>query len=177
MSGATPSPASCGSSSCPTCPTTPTIPGGFELEHLRPQDDTLEAIREELSQRRLVGTRVIVEPPLYQGVRIGGRVRAWRTANVEVVEREANAALYRYLHPIVGGPAGTGWPFGRPLTTGEIHAVLGRVSGVDLVDDVSIFGVDLATNQLAAQPSNRLEIPPEALLFSTQHQIRAVAGQ
>ena len=29
------------------------------------------------------------------------------------------------------------------------------VSGVDLVDDVSIFGVDLATNQLAAQPSNR----------------------
>jgi hypothetical protein len=96
---------------------------------------------------------------------------------VENVERDAHAALYRYLHPIVGGPAGTGWPFGRPLTTGEIHAVLGTVRGVDLVDDVLLFGVDLATNQLAAQPSTRLEIPPEALFFSTQHQIRVVAGQ
>ena len=161
----------------PHVPDDPTVPGGFELEHLRPQDDTLETIRDELAERRLVGTRVIVEPPLYQGVRIGGRLRAWRTANVEDVERDAHAALYRYLHPIVGGPAGSGWPFGRPLTTGEIHAVLGAVRGVDLVDDVSIFGVDLATNQLAAQPSTRLEIPAEALFFSTQHQIRVVAGQ
>jgi predicted phage baseplate assembly protein len=161
----------------PHVPSDPNVAGGFELEHLRPTEETLEVIRTELSKRRLVGTRVIIEPPLYQGVTIVARVRAWRTANVAEVEARANACVYRYLHPVVGGPNGDGWPFGRPLATGEIHAVLGSLVGVDLVEDVLLFGVDPATNQRAAQPSARLELPPDGLFFSVQHQVRVVAGQ
>jgi predicted phage baseplate assembly protein len=150
-------------------------PGGFALEQLRPRDETLAAVQQNLEQRRLVGTRVLVEPPLYQGATVLARVRAWRTAELQAVQRNATAAVYRYVHPVFGGPYGDGWPFGRPLTAGEIHAVLAGVPGVDFVEDVLLFGVDLATNQRAAQPSNRLELSRGALFYSVGHQVRVEA--
>ena len=116
--------------------------------------------------------RVIVEPPLYQGVMVVARVRAWRTARAQDVEQRALTYIYRYLHPVLGGPAGSGWPLGRPLTPGEIHAALTGMPGVDMVEDVLLFGVSTETNQTAGQPSARLELPPNALFYSSGHQVR-----
>src|SRR5205823_8720808 len=121
--------------------------------------------------------RVIVEPPLYQGVMVVARVRCWRTAKVADVERRALEYIYRYLHPVHGGPAGTGWPLGRPLTPGEIHAALTGLTGFDLVDDVLLFGVSTETHQTAGQPSARLELPPTGLFYSIGHQVRVQVSQ
>ena len=41
-----------------------------------------------------------------------------------MVEHAVARELYRYLNPYTGGPAGTGWPFGRTLRVNEIY---GRV--------------------------------------------------
>ncbi len=161
----------------PHVPDDPDVPGGFELDHLRPTEDTLEAIRRELDERRLVGTRVLVEPPLYQGVTIVARIRAARTANLGEVEQRATRCVYRYLHPVLGGPDGAGWPFGRPVASGEIHAALSTVAGIDLVEDVLLFGVDVATNQRGAQPLPRLDLPPDGLFFSVRHQVRVEAAR
>ena len=156
----------------PHVPDDPDLPGGFELDHMRPKDATLDAIRAHLDRRRLVGTRVLVEPPRYQGVTVVARVRAAHHAHVPDVERRAVASLHAFLHPVVGGPDGTGWPFGRPLASGEVHAALNRVAGVDLVEDVLLFGVDVATGQRTAQPLPRVELPVDGLFFSVGHQVR-----
>jgi predicted phage baseplate assembly protein len=138
---------------------------------LRPRDETLERIRSHLDARRCVGTQVLVEPPFYQGVTVVAQLRAQgRTATVTLRER-ALRALYGYLNPVDGGPDGTGWPFGRPIQSGEIYAVLQRVDGLDLVEDVRLFGADPRTGD-RGDSVQRIELAANALVFSYAHQVR-----
>ncbi|MFD0823819.1 putative baseplate assembly protein, partial [Micromonospora zhanjiangensis] len=87
------------------------------------------------------------------------------------LRRRAVRALYDYLDPVRGGPDGTGWPFGRPVQSGELHAVLQRVAGVDLVEEVRLFGADPTTGD-RGEAVQRLELDVSALAFSYGHQVR-----
>lgn len=138
---------------------------------LRPRQETLERIRDFLDSRRCVGTQVLVEPPFYQGVTVVAQVRARDRVATETLRRRALRALYDYLDPIGGGPDGTGWPFGRPIQSGEVHAVLQRVDGTDLVEDVRLFGADPVSG-VRGDGVQRLELGPNALVFSYGHQVR-----
>jgi len=140
---------------------------------LRPREETLERIRSFLDARRCVGARVLVEPPFYQGVTVVAQVRARprATASTADLRRRALRALYDYLDPVRGGPDGAGWPFGRPVQSGELYAVLQRVDGVDLVEDVRLFGADPTTGE-RGEAVQRLELGVNALAFSYGHQVR-----
>ncbi|MGI8768539.1 MAG: putative baseplate assembly protein, partial [Propionibacteriaceae bacterium] len=83
-----------------------------------------------LDQRRLLTTQVQVEEPFYQGLMVVAQVRAAVGMRVETVREGAVDALYDYINPLVGGPDGTGWPFGHPVDDGDIHVVLRGVPGV-----------------------------------------------
>ena len=78
---------------------------------------------------------------------------------------------FEYTNPLTGGPEGAGWPFGRPVQVGEVFAVLQRVRGVDLVEDVRLFGADPVTGRRGSETS-RLELPANSLAFSYQHMVR-----
>ncbi|GAB3805330.1 hypothetical protein GCM10027605_31120 [Micromonospora zhanjiangensis] len=140
---------------------------------LRPREETLDRIRAFLDSRRCVGARVLVEPPFYQGVTVVAQVRARPRAagSAADLRRRAVRALYDYLDPVRGGPDGTGWPFGRPVQSGELHAVLQRVDGVDLVEEVRLFGADPTTGD-RGEAVQRLELDVSALAFSYGHQVR-----
>ena len=101
--------------------------GRLRFEQLVPETETLARITRYLDERRVVGTRVIVEPPTYQGITVVASIKSRTRARRATVEDAAIQALYRYYHPITGGPEGTGWPFGRPVHVGEVYAVLQRV--------------------------------------------------
>ncbi|MEH1016916.1 putative baseplate assembly protein [Micromonospora sp. CPCC 206060] len=143
------------------------------FDALRPRQEVLDRIKAHLDARRCVGALVLVEPPFYQGVTVLARVRALPRATVSHAElrRRALRALYGYLDPVVGGPDGTGWPFGRPVQSGELHAVLQRVDGVDLVEDVRLMGADPTTGTRGAEVQ-RIELDDRALAFSYDHQVR-----
>ncbi|GAB2633274.1 putative baseplate assembly protein [Streptomyces capparidis] len=145
--------------------------GRIRFEELLPPRDTLAAIAEYLDERRPIGTRLVVEPPYYQGVTVVASVQAVRGAVLERLRSEALAALYHYVNPLTGGPANQGWPFGRPVHSGEIFAVLQRVPGVDLVEDVRLFPADPLTGQ-RGEPATRIELDRHALVFSYEHQLR-----
>jgi predicted phage baseplate assembly protein len=145
--------------------------GGLRFEQLIPDDDTLRRIAAYLDERRVIGTRVVVEPPYYQGVTVVARLTARPRADAEAVRRDALAALYRYLHPVLGGPAGTGWPFGRPVQAGDIFAVLQRVTGCELVEDVKLYPADPVEGQ-RGEATQRVDVPPHGLAHSYEHQIR-----
>ncbi|NBE84931.1 putative baseplate assembly protein [Micromonospora rubida] len=140
---------------------------------LRPRDEVLDRIRAFLDARRCVGARVLVEPPFYQGVTVVARVRARPRVSTSAAElrRRALRALYDYLDPVRGGPDGDGWPFGRPIQSGELHAVLQRVDGVDLVEEVRLFGADPTTGE-RGEAVQRIELDVNAIAFSYAHQVR-----
>ncbi|HEY2706307.1 MAG TPA: putative baseplate assembly protein [Candidatus Dormibacteraeota bacterium] len=144
--------------------------GRLRFERLIPGQATLEAIVRRLDECRLVGTRVIVEPPLYRGVTVVARLRARPRANLGRLEMAALDAVYAYLNPIGGGPEGRGWPFGRPVQMGEIFAVLQAVPGVDMIGDVRLFGADPITGH-RGPATQVLDVEPHATVFSFEHQV------
>ena len=123
----------------------------------------------------MVGVRLSVEPPSYVGIRVDARVRARPEADPAQVERDALAALYRYFHPLTGGPDGTGWPLGRPVQPGEVHGVLGRVPGLDYVEDVVLFRANPLDRSISA-PQDRIDLGDTHVVLSVEHSI-VVAGR
>jgi hypothetical protein len=132
---------------------------------------TTAAIAERLEETRLIGTDVVLEPPLYRGVTVVARLRARARTNLARVEKEALDALYGFLNPISGGPDGRGWPFGRPVQAGEIFSVLQRIRGVELVEDVRVFGANPVTGERGGQ-TQRLDLGRHDLVYSFGHQVR-----
>ncbi len=156
-------------------PAVPSERGRVRFEQLIPSEEALEAVATRLDTCRLVGTRILVQPPVYQGVTVVARLRARPRASVGKVEADVLDALYSYLNPLTGGPANEGWPFGRPLQAGEIFAILLAVPGVELVEEARIFGADPVTGARGSAVQ-RLDIDPHALVFSYEHQVRVEAG-
>jgi predicted phage baseplate assembly protein len=146
--------------------------GRLDFEQLLPREDTLERITRHLDERRLIGARVLVEPPAYQGVTIVARLRARPRFSPTRLQTAGLEALYRYFHPITGGPDGQGWPFGRPLHVGEVYSVLQGLEGTELVEEATIFPADPVTGERGA-PTQRLELSEHALIFSFEHSVLA----
>ncbi len=144
--------------------------GRLRFEQLVPAEETLQRIARRLEDSRVIGTRVLVEPPVYRGVTVVAKLRPRASANPTRLQAEALDALFHYFHPIIGGPDRTGWPFGRPVHVGEVYSVLQGLRGTELVEDARLFGADPVTGQ-RGQAVQRLVIEPHALVYSYEHQV------
>jgi predicted phage baseplate assembly protein len=98
----------------------------------------LTQVRRFLCPRRTIGTRLIVTGPSYVEVSVTAVARALANVDPARVRADALDRLYAYLHPITGGPAGRGWPFGRDVAQAEILRQLDLVTGLDHVDELAI---------------------------------------
>lgn len=95
------------------------------------------AVQRQLDSHRLLADRVTVVPPTYVGLDL--------SVSVTVTDRYAaggdrsaiETRLEAYLDPSRGFD-GTGWPFGRSLTTAELREQLLELPAVDHVDDLSV---------------------------------------
>jgi predicted phage baseplate assembly protein len=149
--------------------------GRLAFDQLVPSEETLERVTQRLDETRLLGTRVVVEPPVYRGLTIVARLRARPRTDPARLQRAALSALFGYFHPITGGPDGTGWPFGRPVMAGDVYSCLQNLRGTEIVDDVRIFGADPVTGE-RGKATDRLEVEPNALVFSYDHQVAVEGG-
>jgi hypothetical protein len=91
------------------------------------------------------------------------------------VQTMALDALYERFSPLVGGPEGTGWAFGRPVHVGEVYAVLAQLPGVELVEDARLFPADPVTGQ-RGETAQRIDVGPDALVFGYEHQVLVQGG-
>jgi predicted phage baseplate assembly protein len=147
------------------------VGGKIEFAELVPGKETLERITDRLDEVRLIGTRVLVSPPRYRGVTVVARIIARPRLDKARVRADALEALYKYLNPISGGQDGKGWPFGRPVQAGDVYALLQRVRGVDMVEDVRLFGANPVTGE-RGEETQRLEVDGHSLIFSYEHHVR-----
>ena len=139
---------------------------------LVPPEDLLARLADRLEQVRLIGTQVLVEPPRYRGVTVVARLIARPRVNVTRVRADALNDLYRFLNPLAGGgPARTGWPFGRSVRTGDVYSVLQQVRGVESVEDVRLFTANPVTGERGDE-ADRIDLEANSLVFSFEHQVR-----
>ena len=150
------------------------VQGGEALELLLPHADVVRRVKAYLDDRRLVGTRVNVEPPSYVTLRVVAELRARSDADPVRVEEEALRRLHGFLHPITGGPEGRGWPFGRPLHIGDLYSTLHQVAGVEIVEKVDMYRINLKEGTVTAA-GDRVDLQPTFLILSHDHRV-AVAS-
>jgi len=81
-------------------------------EDLIPLEDTVVRIVDHLEQRRIVGTRVVVEPPAYRGLKIAVKLSAMPGSDRKQLRDNVVRAINLLFHPLRGGPYGRGWPLG-----------------------------------------------------------------
>jgi hypothetical protein len=96
----------------------------------------------------------------------------------EDVRQQVLAAMYRLFHPLLGGPDGDGWPFGRSVQSHEVAAVLAGLGGVDMSREltVQLFPADNGgVGGRHGQRVERLDLGPTQLIYSYQHQVRVQA--
>jgi predicted phage baseplate assembly protein len=142
----------------------------LRFDELTPREEQVRRIARHLDERRVIGVRLVVEPPLYQAITVVARMRARREADPVRLQRDALRALYDFFDPIRGGPDGGGWPFGRPVLVGEAHALLQGLGGVDVVEDVRLFPAEPTTGRRGARVE-RLDLLPNSLVFSYEHRV------
>ena len=115
---------------------------GWPADRPTPGPGLLAAVRRFIARRRIIGMQVAVTGPEYVEVAVRANVRVLPGADVAAVGPSAAGALREHLHPLLGGPAGRGWPFGRDVRRAELLAVLDAVPGVDHVLDLTLIGPD-----------------------------------
>ncbi|HEX3786622.1 MAG TPA: putative baseplate assembly protein [Pseudonocardiaceae bacterium] len=146
--------------------------GQVPFENLLPSADTLAGIARRLDETRVIGARVVVEPPLYRGITVVGRLVARPRVSHDRLRADALDRLYRFLSPLPGGgPDGAGWPFGRPVQAGELFGLLQQVSGVQIVEDIRLFTADPVTG-VRGKETQRVDLEANSLVFSFDHQLR-----
>ncbi|MEU2175260.1 putative baseplate assembly protein [Nocardia sp. NPDC019219] len=97
--------------------------------------------------------RIEVTGPQYLPIDVEVTVVPHDPAEAGPVEKRATAALTRLLHPVHGGPDGSGWPPGRTVYLADVAAVLERVDGVDFVEQLTIStGGQIGGERIAVAP-------------------------
>lgn len=144
--------------------------GRIAYAQLLPDESLLKTIRDRLEECRIIGTQLNVERVRYTGVLIVTKIRPTPGMDGARLKDAAEKALYRYINPLTGGPDGRGWPFGRPVSMGEVYAVLQRVPGIELIESLELFGAD-AENGANRKKADRVDISPNGLVFSLDHEV------
>ena len=131
-----------------------------------------EQILTYLDERRLLGVQVELQEPNYVGVSVQTEVALEPAYNnpfaSEEIRRNLRRSLYKYLNPLTGGMDGKGWPFGRPLYTSDIVALLQQTPGVRHLGPVLLFPIRKQGENWRRQPSPEQLIDPgsEGLICS-----------
>jgi len=96
-----------------------------------------------LEERSLIGIQVKLDEPEYVGATVRVEVGLAPEYNdiraQQTILNELQIALYRFLNPLIGGPDGDGWPFGRPVYSSDIVALFQQIAGVRYLGAVQLF--------------------------------------
>jgi hypothetical protein len=108
-------------------------------QDLYPTSELLRRVRDYLSARKLVGTKLKVEAPVYRSITINIKlVYRKDISELQIVNEQVELCLRRFLHPITGGSLGEGWEFGMPLTKNDIFTVLEGIDAVHFIEEIGI---------------------------------------
>lgn len=134
-------------------------------------DGVLQAVEEYLSERRVLGTVVELGAPFYQGVSVAALVHPGPNRPADVVRDRVLNVIYDFIHPVTGGPDGTGWPWDGDLNSGMIGQIISEVEGVERVDDVALFHWDARNGTRVGQAMETVRLQPRSIFLSGTHRV------
>ncbi len=140
------------------------------LSELRLNDRARAEVMQYLNDRRLLTSQVQLDAPEYRFVSVEVEVQSRRRANKEALLAEIQKRLYRLINPVHGGTEGTGWPWERSLFQSEVTALVQGIEGVEFVENVRLFVVDVSNDNRTGVGAT-LSCPKDGLLASHTHRV------
>lgn len=103
-----------------------------------PVPSFLREVCKQLDRYRLVTTEIYVVPPQYMRIcKMNVSVLPAAGYTRSQLQQLIGQRLAQYLHPLIGGEDGTGYPFGADVHISDLQALITRVEGVERVDTIS----------------------------------------
>ena len=146
-------------------------PETLQLDHFALPDDMIARIGEHLDDRRILGSRIEIGTPYYQGVTVAALIHPRPGRPPSLVQDRARRALYDYINPLTGGPEGNGWPFDADLNSALVFQLLEAVEGVERVDEVLFFEYDLRNHERMGFGKELVKLSNDSLFLSANHQV------
>ncbi|HSL74027.1 MAG TPA: putative baseplate assembly protein [Ilumatobacteraceae bacterium] len=146
-------------------------PEMLQLDHFALPDDMIRRIGDYLDDRRVLGSKIEVGTPYYQGVTVAALVSARPGRPTSLVQDRALRALYDFINPLTGGAEGLGWQFDVDLNAASVFQLLEAVEGVERVDEVLFFEYDLRNQERLGFGKELVKLAPDSLFLSTNHQV------
>lgn len=145
----------------------------LEPKSLEPKEADLKVLEEYLNDRRLLTSRLDIRAPAYRWVSAKVQLRASPGVDQETVEAAVLARLYKLLNPLVGGPDGNGWPFGRELFVSDIYQCLQGIPNVQFIRNVEMFETSPG-GASEGKAVEELELVTHGVVASGIHQVEFV---
>ena len=123
------------------------------------------------------GGRLVVRGPGYVEATVTATLRAPEVESVTALETDATASAEAFLHPLSGGPAGDGWPFGTLPCLSDFYALFERLEGVDHVEDLSVTFRGSEGELTVREGDQPPSVAVDALVCSGEHDVRVVSGR
>jgi predicted phage baseplate assembly protein len=145
-----------------------------DIDSYRIPPETLRDVRDYIDARRVLGTRVEIGTPYYQGVSVAAQLtaspglsRGNGTADPQrssAVHERARTTLYEYFNPRT-------WEFDQGVNIADIAQLLEAVDGVAKVMDVVLFDFDLRRRVRVGTAKDVIHLQPESLFLPARHQV------
>jgi predicted phage baseplate assembly protein len=116
-----------------------------------------------------VTRRLRVVEPCYVALRIAAEIVPLQPDQAALVEARVRQALEGFLHPLTGGPDGSGWGFGEGVHLSNIAAEIGATDGVDYASDIRMYVGE-------GEVGGSVAVARDALVCSGSHEIKLVLG-
>lgn len=146
-------------------------PETLSLDDFALPDDMIARISGYLDDRRVLGSKIEVGTPYYQGVTIAALLTARPGRPQTLVRDRAMRVLYDYVNPVTGGPDRMGWSFDDDLNSALVFQLLDTVEGVERVDEVLFFEYDLRNQERMGFGKELVKLAPDSLFLSSNHQV------
>lgn len=143
-------------------------PTSNKLDDFAISTDLMTAITTQLDKHRLVGTAIEVSTPYFQGVSVAALMKAVPGREESLVRQRAEEALSRFIHPVVGGLDGNGWPFDADINVAMVTQLLESVDGVERVDEALLFEYDLRKEKRLGAAKDVIRLDRQSLFLSAQ---------
>jgi predicted phage baseplate assembly protein len=143
----------------------------LQLDHFALPDDMIAKIGDHLDDRRILGSRIEIGTPYFQGVTVAALIHPRPGRPPSLVQDRARRALYDYINPLIGGPEGTGWAFDADLNSALVFQLLEAVEGVERVDEVLFFEYDLRNHKRMGFGKELVKLSDDSLFLSSNHQV------
>jgi predicted phage baseplate assembly protein len=156
-------------------PSTDVRAGYVDPHEFEPDEALTAAVVRLLDERRLLGTSIDVRPMGLREVRVAVDAVPEPFVDGHRVEQAIEAALYRFLSPIVGGEVqreGSGWDPGRALNEGELYAVVHGIDGVSGIRGLAMYERAAGDPAPPRRAGAQLVIGANEVICSGRHAVR-----